>query len=61
MRGQVGPGRRRGRPHPARGHQQRRLLAQADTQPPGLINLANHRIRRKQVLSGLANEYYIAA
>ena len=35
--------------------------AQADTQPPELINLADHRIRRKQVLGGLAHEYYIAA
>jgi len=35
--------------------------AQADTQPPELINLADHRIRRKQVLGGIAHEYYIAA
>ena len=35
--------------------------AQADTQPPELIKLADHRIRRKQVLGGLAHEYYIAA
>jgi putative transposase len=35
--------------------------AQADSQPPELINLADHRIRRKQVLSGLTHEYYIAA
>ena len=35
--------------------------AQADTQPPEPINLADHRIRRKQVLGGLAHEYYIAA
>jgi putative transposase len=35
--------------------------AQADSQPPELINLADHRIRRKQVLSGLTHEYYVAA
>ena len=35
--------------------------AQADSQPPGLINLAEHRIRQKQVLGGLTREYYIAA
>ena len=34
---------------------------QADTQPPELINLADHRIRRKQVLGRLAHEYHIAA
>ena len=35
--------------------------AQADTQPPELINLADHRIRRRQVLGGLTHEYYVAA
>ncbi|HMD26703.1 MAG TPA: integrase core domain-containing protein [Streptosporangiaceae bacterium] len=35
--------------------------AQPDTQPPEPINLADHRIRRKQGLGGLAHEYYIAA
>jgi hypothetical protein len=35
--------------------------AQADTCPPEPVNLAEHRIRRKQVLSGLTHEYYIAA
>jgi putative transposase len=35
--------------------------AQADSQPPEPINLANHRIRRKQVLGGLTREYYVAA
>jgi putative transposase len=35
--------------------------AQADTRPPEPVNLAEHRIRRKQVLGGLAHEYYIAA
>jgi hypothetical protein len=34
--------------------------AQADTPPPE-INLAEHRIRRKQVLGGLIHEYQIAA
>jgi putative transposase len=45
------------RPHGALGQ-----LApdQAHTWPPQ-INLAEHRIRRKQVLSGLASEYQIAA
>ena len=35
--------------------------AQADSQPPEPINLADHRIRQKQVLGGLTREYYIAA
>ena len=35
--------------------------AQADTHPPEPVNLAEHRIRRKQVLGGLTNQYYIAA
>ena len=35
--------------------------AQADTCPPEPVNLAWHRIRRKQILSGLTHEYYIAA
>jgi hypothetical protein len=35
--------------------------AQADSQPPELINLAQHRIRQKQVLGGLTREYYVAA
>ena len=35
--------------------------AQADTQRPDPINLADHRIRQKQVLGGLTREYYIAA
>jgi len=34
---------------------------QADTQPPEPISLAEHRIRRKQVLGGLTHEYQIAA
>jgi putative transposase len=35
--------------------------AQADTGPPKPINLAEHRIRRKQVLRRLTHEYQIAA
>jgi transposase InsO family protein len=34
--------------------------AQAGTRPPQ-INLAEHRVRRKQVLGGLTHEYQIAA
>jgi putative transposase len=35
--------------------------AQADTRPAEPIDLADHWIRRKQVLSGLTHEYYVAA
>jgi putative transposase len=35
--------------------------AQADTHPPEAVNLAEFRIRRKQVLGGLTHEYHIAA
>src|ERR671917_2216337 len=35
--------------------------AQAETQPPPVINLANHQIRRRPILSGLTSEYQIAA
>jgi putative transposase len=45
------------RPHRALGQL---APAQAHTRPPQ-INLAEHRIRRKQVLGGLTNEYQIAA
>jgi putative transposase len=45
------------RPHRALGQV---APAQADTRPPE-INLAEHRIRRKQVLGGLTHEYQIAA
>jgi putative transposase len=31
--------------------------AQAGSQPPEPVNLANHRIRRKQILGGLTREY----
>jgi putative transposase len=47
-----------GRPHRSLGQL---TPAQADTCPPEPVNLAEHRIRRKQVLGGLTNEYYIAA
>jgi hypothetical protein len=46
------------RPHRALGQL---TPAQAGTRPPEPVNLAEHRIRRKQVLSGLTHEYYIAA
>ena len=46
------------RPHRALGQV---TPAQADTSPPEPVNLAEHRIRRKQVLGGLTCEYYIAA
>jgi len=35
--------------------------AQAASQPPEPVDLADHRIRQKQVLGGLTREYYIAA
>jgi putative transposase len=35
--------------------------AQADTHPPEPVNLAEFRIRRKQLLGGLTHEYYAAA
>ena len=46
------------RPHRALGQL---APAQADTRPPEPINLAEHRIHRKQVLGGLTHEYYVAA
>jgi hypothetical protein len=46
------------RPHRALGQL---TPAQAGTCPPEPVNLAEHRIRRKQVLSGLTHEYYVAA
>jgi hypothetical protein len=47
-----------GRPHRSLGQL---TPAQADRHPPDPVNLAEHRIRRKQVLGGLTREYYIAA
>jgi len=46
------------RPHRALGQL---APAQADTWPPQPINLAEHPIRRKQVLGGLTHEYQAAA
>ncbi len=46
------------RPHRALGQL---TPAQADTCPPEPVNLAEHRICRKQVLGGLTHEYYIAS
>ena len=46
------------RPHRALGQL---TPAQAGTRPPEPVNLAEHRIRRKQVLGGLTHEYYVAA
>ena len=46
------------RPHRALGQL---TPAQADTRPPEPINLAEYRIRRKQVLGGLTYEYRVAA
>lgn len=46
------------RPHRALGQL---TPAQADTWPPEPVNLAEHRIRRKQVLGGLTHEYYVGA
>jgi putative transposase len=45
------------RPHRALGQL---APAQAGTPPPP-VNLAEHRIRREQVLGGLTNEYQVAA
>ena len=46
------------RPHRSLGQL---TTAQADTRRPEPINLAGHRIRRKQVLGGFTHEYYVAA
>jgi transposase InsO family protein len=35
--------------------------AQAETQPPPVINLADHQVRRRPILGGLSNEYQITA
>ena len=35
--------------------------AQAGTCPPEPVNLAEHRIHRRQILGGLTHEYYVAA
>jgi hypothetical protein len=46
------------RPHRALGQL---TPLQAGTRPPEPVNLTDHRIRWKQVLGGLTNEYYAAA
>ena len=50
-------------PNDARPHRSLGPLtpAQADTRPPEPVNLAESRIRRKQILGGLTHEYYVAA
>ena len=47
----------------ARPHRTLRQLApaQAESQPPPVINLADHQIRRRPILGGLTSEYQIAA
>jgi putative transposase len=47
----------------ARPHQTLGQLApvQAETQPPPVINLVDHQVRRRPILGGLASEYQIAA
>jgi putative transposase len=35
--------------------------AQAETQPPPMINLVDHQVRRRPILDGLTSEYQIAA
>jgi putative transposase len=35
--------------------------AQAETQPPPVINLADYQVRRRAILDGLTSEYQIAA
>jgi putative transposase len=46
------------RPHRALGQF---TPAQADTQRPEPVNLADYRIRKRRVLGGLTHKYYIAA
>jgi hypothetical protein len=35
--------------------------AQAETQPPPVIDLTDHQVRRRPILSGLTSEYQITA
>jgi hypothetical protein len=35
--------------------------AQAEIQPPHVINLAGHQVHRRSILDGLTSEYHIAA
>ena len=56
--------RRPGRPYTAAAIRKlviRMATENPDTRRPEPINLAEHRIRRKQVLGGLTHEYYVAA
>jgi putative transposase len=46
------------RPHRSLGQL---IPAQAATRPPGPVDLAGHRIHRKQILGGLTREYCVAA
>ena len=46
------------RPHRALGQL---APAQAETEPPQVINLADHQVRHKSVLDGLTSEYQITA
>jgi putative transposase len=45
------------RPHRALAH----TPAQAETQPPHVINLADFQVRRRAILDGLTSEYQITA
>lgn len=45
----------------ARPHRTLAQLAQAETQPPPVINLTDHQVRRRPILGGLTSEYQIAA
>jgi putative transposase len=46
------------RPHRSLGQL---IPAQADTQRPEPLNLADYRIRKRQVVEGLTYEYYVPA
>jgi hypothetical protein len=46
------------RPHRALAHL---APAQAETQPPQVINLADYQMRRRPILNGLISEYQITA
>jgi putative transposase len=47
----------------ARPHRTLEQLApvHTETQPPPVINLADHQIRRRPILNGLTSEYHLAA
>jgi len=50
-------------PNAARPHRTLGQLApaQAETQPPPMINLADYQVRRRPILDGLTSEYQITA